>query len=144
MSSTLASPAFAFPGTARLQALGTTLLRVTLGGWTMTHGAIKLFVFTPAGTEAYFAALGLSGAIGLLTIAAELAGGLALLLGAGTRFVALAFVPLLFGTIVLVHGHNGFLFSAPGGGWEFPAFWIAALLAQALLGDGAFALRRTR
>lgn len=30
---------------------------------------------------------------------------------------------------------------ATGGGWEYPAFLIAASLAQALAGDGAYALR---
>jgi putative oxidoreductase len=144
MSNTLASPAFSFPAAARLQDLGTTLLRVTPGGWFVTHGAIKLFVFTPAGTSAYFASLGLPGAVGVLTMAAELLGGVALIFGVGTRLIALAFVPLMLGTIALVHGHNGFAFNAPGGGWEFPAFWTIALLVQALLGDGALALRPAR
>ena len=40
----------------------------------------------------------------------------------------------------LQHAGNGWLFSAPGGGWEFPAFWTVALLVQAGLGAGAFAL----
>jgi putative oxidoreductase len=40
-----------------------------------------------------------------------------------------------------VHGGNGFFFTNAGGGWEFPAFWAIALLVQALLGDGAYALR---
>jgi putative oxidoreductase len=40
-----------------------------------------------------------------------------------------------------VHGSAGFFFSNPKGGWEFLAFWILALLTQALLGDGAYALR---
>jgi putative oxidoreductase len=29
------------------------------------------------------------------------------------------------------------------GGWEFPAFWVLALIAQALLGDGPFTLVKT-
>ena len=37
---------------------------------------------------------------------------------------------------------GGWLFSGQGGGWEFPAFWTIAVIVQALLGDGAFALRR--
>ncbi|MFB9969664.1 hypothetical protein ACFFMP_06300 [Pseudoroseomonas cervicalis] len=32
------------------------------------------------------------------------------------------------------------MFSARGGGWEFPAFWIVAMLVQAGLGAGAHAL----
>ena len=44
----------------------------------------------------------------------------------------------------LTHGAAGFIFSNEGGGWEFPAFWAVALLVQALLGDGAYALKRAR
>jgi putative oxidoreductase len=32
------------------------------------------------------------------------------------------------------------LFTAPKGGWEYPAFLSVAAFAQALLGDGAYAL----
>jgi hypothetical protein len=45
------------------------------------------------------------------------------------------------GAIVTAHAVNGWLFSNAGGGWEFPAFWAATLVVQALLGDGAFALK---
>jgi putative oxidoreductase len=144
VSATTASNSLSPPSADRLTAYGTALLRATMGGFFIAHGAIEFFVFTPAGTERYFASLGLPGEVGLLTIAAELLGGLALLLGVYTRIVALAFVPLMLGTIALAHGSKGFMFSNLGGGWKFSAFWTAALLAQALLGDGAFSLRRTR
>jgi hypothetical protein len=42
-----------------------------------------------------------------------------------------------------VHWPNGWSFTAPNGGWEYVAFLIAMPLAQALAGDGAFALRRS-
>ncbi|MES1149639.1 MAG: LysR family transcriptional regulator, partial [Bradyrhizobium guangdongense] len=51
---------------------------------------------------------------------------------------------IVLGAIFTVHGASGFFFSNPKGGWEFPAFWAIALLAQALLGDGAYALRPSR
>ena len=38
------------------------------------------------------------------------------------------------------HAGNGWLFTAPNGGWEYPAFLAVAALVQALLGDGKFAL----
>jgi putative oxidoreductase len=38
------------------------------------------------------------------------------------------------------HLGNGWVFTAPNGGWEFPAFWTVMLLVQALLGEGRFAL----
>jgi len=124
----------------RAAQLAATLLRVTMGGLFLFHGAVKLFVFTPAGTAGYFQSIGLPGPLAYLTIAAELLGGLALIAGLRTRFVALALVPLMLGAAWFGHGGFGFTFSNPNGGWEFPAFWTVTLLVQALLGSGAYAL----
>jgi len=71
---------------------------------------------------------------------AEVGGGLALIAGIYVRLVSLALVPVLLGA-VWVHAGNGWMFSAPKGGWEFPAFWTVALLAQAMLGAGAYAVK---
>ncbi len=116
------------------------LLRVSLGVLFLAHTWVKFAVFTPAGTAKYFESLGLPGFVGYLTMAAETAGGVLLILGVATSLVALALIPLIVGTIVMVHGKNGWMFVNPGGGWEFPAFWAVALLVQALLGSGAYSL----
>ncbi len=123
---------------------GALILRVVLGGLFLAHFSLKYFVFTPAGTAAFFGSLGLPGWMAYATMAAELFGGLALIFGVYARAVALALIPLLIGTIVTVHGANGFFFNDPQGGWEYPAFWSVTLLVFALIGDGAFALARTR
>jgi putative oxidoreductase len=120
------------------------LLRVSLGGLFLAHAGLKLFVFTPAGTAAFFGSVGLPPALAYLTIAAEIIGGIALILGVWTRVVAIAVTPILLGTIFTVHGAAGFFFNNAHGGWEYPAFWIVALIVQALLGDGAYALRASR
>ena len=101
---------------------------------------MKIFVFTPAGTADFFQSLGLPGFLAYVVIAAELLGGLALIAGFKTRIVALALIPVLLGAIFTVHLSAGFFFSNENGGWEFPAFWAIALLIQALLGDGLYAL----
>src|SRR5215208_3986643 len=48
------------------------LLRVSLGVLFLAHAAVKLFVFTPAGTAEFFGSLGLPAALAYLVIAAEL------------------------------------------------------------------------
>ncbi|MBB5881705.1 putative oxidoreductase [Xanthomonas arboricola] len=136
MSTSLASP--------RTAAYGAALLRISLGALFLVHGLIKLLVFTPAGTVAYFQSLGLPGAMAYLTIALELGLGLSMLLGIYARWVGLLGVPLLLGTIISVHGGNGFGFSNPGGGWEYPALWAVLLVVQSLLGEGAWALKPAR
>jgi putative oxidoreductase len=116
------------------------LLRLTLGGLFLTHASLKIFVFTPAGTAQFFESIGLPGALAYLTILVELVSAAALILGIQTRIASLAGCVILLGAIFTVHIHNGFFFNNPNGGWEYPAFWIVALLVQALLGDGAYAL----
>jgi putative oxidoreductase len=59
-------------------------------------------------------------------------------LGVGTRWAALRWFFLLGAT--WAHIGNGWTFSAPNGGWEYPVFLTAAAFAQFLLGDGAYAL----
>jgi len=108
----------------------------------LAHAGLKIFVFTPAGTAGFFESLGLPGALAYAVIAGELVGGAALILGVWTRYVSLALLPIILGAIYTPHWAAGFFFSNEGGGWEFPAFWAVALIVQALLGDGAFALKR--
>ena len=129
------------PRTAPYAAL---LLRVTLGALFLAHAGLKLVVFTPAGTAKFFGSLGLPPALAYLTIALEVIGGVALILGLWTRIAAIVLVPVLLGAILMVHGGAGFFFTNANGGWEYPAFWTIALVVQALLGDGAYALRGSR
>jgi putative oxidoreductase len=49
---------------------------------------------------------------------------------------------LLLGGALWVHAGNGWVFSANGGGWEYPLYLIVLAAAQVLLGEGAFALSR--
>lgn len=123
---------------------GALLLRLSLGALFLAHAGLKLFVFTPGGTAQFFSSLGLPPTLAYLTIAAEVLSGVALILGLWTRVVALAATPILLGAIFTVHGAAGFFFDNAHGGWEYPAFWIIALIVQALLGDGIYALRTSR
>ena len=116
------------------------ILRVASGTLFLAHGLLKVFVFTIPGTVGFFESVGFPGFLAYLTITAEIFGGLALIAGVGTHYVSLALVPVLLGA-TYVHAGNGWLFSNEGGGWEFPAFWAVALLASALLGNGAYAVK---
>ncbi len=116
------------------------VLRVTSGALFIAHGLLKVNVFTVAGTVGFFESLGIPGIFAYLTILTELVGGAALILGVGTRLVSLALIPVLIGA-TWVHGGNGWLFSAEGGGWEFPLFWALVQVSIAILGRGAFAVK---
>ena len=122
--------------------LGTALLRVSLGLMFIAHGFyLKLFVFGLEGTVGFFGSIGFPAWIAYLTILGESLGGLALVLGIGTRWVSLALVPILIGA-ASVHWGNGWVFSNEGGGWEYPVYLVVLAVAQSLLGSGAFSLDR--
>jgi len=111
------------------------LLRTGLGAMFIAHALLKYFVFTLPGTGKFFASIGLPAGLGYVVFAAELIGGVMLVAGVYTRIVALALVPVLLGAL-WAHSGNGWLFTAPNGGWEYPAFLTLAAVVVGLLGDG--------
>ena len=121
------------------------VIRATLGAMYLAHSiGLKLLTFGLPGTAAFFGNVGLPRWLAYVTFVAEAIGGTLLILGIQSRWVALALSPALFGAIIWVHGANGWVFTAAGGGWEYPAFLIAASAALALLGDGAFVIGRLK
>jgi putative oxidoreductase len=120
------------------------LLRVSMGLLFLAHGGLlKLGTFGLAGTMGFFGSLGYPPIFGAIVTFAEIGAGIALIAGVGVRTVSLLSIPILVGATIQ-HAGNGWLFGNAGGGWEFPAFWTAALLVQAGLGAGAHALDLNR
>lgn len=116
------------------------LLRVSMGVMFLAHGLLlKVMTFGVAGTAGFFQSIGYPPALAYAVIAAETIGGVMLILGLYTRTVSLALIPVMIGA-TWQHLPNGWMFSGQGGGWEFPAFWTVALIAQVLLGGGRWAL----
>ena len=117
--------------------VGDTLLRVSLGIMFIAHSVVlKYFTFTLAGTAQYFASIGLPAFLAYVVFALEAVGGVLLVLGIGTRWVALGLVPVLLGA-AWVHVGNGWVFSAPNGGWEYPLFLIVISVVVALQAYGS-------
>lgn len=127
---------------ANSTSLGLLLLRLSLGLMYLAHAGLKLLVFTLPGTAQFFVAQGLPGVLAYAVFAAELLGGVALLLGVFSRQVALGLLPILLGA-AWVHAPNGWVFNAQGGGWEYPVFLAAMSVVLWLAGDGAAALKRS-
>jgi putative oxidoreductase len=122
--------------------IGLSMLRIALGVMWLAHAGLKYFVFTLPGTAAYFASVGLPGWLAYPVFAAELAGGIALVLGLYARQVSLLLAPVLM-VATGVHSANGWAHTSPGGGWEYPLFLSVVSIALWLSGDGAFALLRS-
>ncbi len=120
------------------------LLRVSMGVMFLAHGLLlKVMTFGLAGTMGYFGSIGYPPVFGAIVAFAEIAAGIALIAGVWVRLVSLLALPIMIGAVIQ-HAGAGWLFNAPGGGWEFPAFWTVALLVQAGLGAGAHALDLNR
>lgn len=122
---------------------GVALLRISLGVMWMAHALLKWLVFTLPGTAQFFASVGFPGVLAYPVFAAELLGGLAILLGLYARQVSLALAPIM-AVAATVHFGNGWVHTSQGGGWEYPVFLTVASVALWLAGDGAFALRRSQ
>lgn len=121
---------------------GIALLRISFGVMLLAHGfVLKFMTFGLAGTAGFFESIGFPGWSAYLVFFMETVGGLALIAGIGTRWVALAMLPVLIGALT-VHVGNGWVFSNEGGGWEYPLYLIVLAVAQALLGAGAWSLDR--
>lgn len=117
------------------------VLRLAFGLILLAHGLLKVFVFTPSGTAAFFSSLGLPEFLAYMTMVLEIGGGIALVIGIYTRLISLVSIPVLVGA-TWVHIGNGWVFSNQGGGWEFPALLVIIALIVALQGSGSYALRR--
>ena len=114
------------------QHAGNTLLRVSLGLMFIAHSVIlKYFMFTLPGTAQYFASIGLPASLAYVVFAIEAIAGVLLVLGIQVRWTALATVPVLIGAL-WAHSGNGWVFSAPNGGWEYPLFLVVLAIVVAL------------
>jgi putative oxidoreductase len=125
---------------AALSAWGFLILRVAVGFVFLMHGWQKMFAFGFDGVAGFFGSVG----IPLPMIAAvvvtllELVGGLALILGLGTRIVAALLAVTMVVALFAVHLANGFFVDA--GGYELVLTLAAASLFFALSGPGRLSL----
>jgi putative oxidoreductase len=123
---------------------GVLLLRLSLGIMFLGHSVVlKLFTYGLGGTAQFFVGVGLPAWLAYVVFAAEAVGGALLVLGIQSRWVALTLSPILLGAMYSVHWANGWVFTSPNGGWEYPAYLFVLCIVQVLLGDGPYALRRS-
>lgn len=118
---------------------GLTLIRVIVGIVFLAHGSQKLFSFGIAGIAGGMGQIGLPlpYVSAVLVTFTEFLGGLALVLGLGTRLAAapIAFAMLIATTVA--HGAGGFFLPT---GFEYALTLLVLNVALILTGPGAFAL----
>ena len=125
-------------------ALGLLVLRVVIGFIVAAHGAQKLFGWWGgpgmAGWTAGMTRMRLQPAVpwAWLSVLTELLGGLGFALGLLTPLPSFGIVAAMLVAIALVHWPNGFWNGKRG--YEFNLSLVAAAVAIALTGPGAYSL----
>jgi putative oxidoreductase len=121
------------------------VVRVTAGGFLLVHGLDKVINRTVAAfASASLARRGIEPALPLAYVVffLETVGALCIIFGLLTRLFAAA-IGVQF-LIITFHAHwpQGFGWSRPGGGWEYPLFWGLIWVAIGLRGGGPYSLDR--
>ena len=109
------------------------VLRVALGAMFLQHVMGIVFGYVPPDVSQLF---GLPAGVSPYALAWDTLIGLALLYGLWGRLAAIAGAATLSLAAIQAHGATA---TSPFA-WQLPVFWIAALLAFALAGDGAYPL----
>ncbi len=125
------------------------VLRLALGVMIFPHGAQKVLGWFggrgPEGTLGYMhGKLGIPVALAVLAMAAELLGGIGLVVGLLGRVAAFGVGCVMVVAMLLVTAHNGFFMNwtgaKPSEGIEFHILALAMAIAVMILGSGAASL----
>lgn len=121
------------------------VLRLALGATMLAHGLLKVGVpLAPSAAAniqdqiARFGSMGIPAWLGYLSIAAELLGGLGLIIGFLGRLAAFGVAVNMVVAIAKVHWKNGFF--AENMGFEWQMSLVAMAFALMLTGMGAYSV----
>ncbi|WP_338450344.1 DoxX family protein [Niallia oryzisoli] len=119
--------------------VGALILRVVLGITFFVHGLVK-FQGGIENTVGWFASIGLPGALAYVVAIIELVGGLALIIGLGSRVVSALLALLMIGATLKVKLAMGFLGNGQGAGYELDLALLAMAVFIALNGSKLLAV----
>lgn len=115
------------------------VLRVIAGLTFLIHGIDK-FQMGLGNVAGFFGSLGLPAFIAYFVAFLELLGGIALILGLGTRVFSAVLVIVMVGAIVTAKLSVGFLSGQAGAGYELDLALLAMTLALAISGSSKYSL----
>ncbi|MFE4706259.1 DoxX family protein [Peribacillus simplex] len=116
------------------QEIGTFLLRVMLGISFFMHGLSK-FKGGLDNTAGWFQSIGIPGFMAYVVGIIELVGGIALIIGLGTRIISALLVFIMAGAIVYVKFPAGFMGNGEGTGYELDL--VLMIIALHLVMNGS-------
>ncbi|MDN4524524.1 DoxX family protein [Fictibacillus fluitans] len=102
---------------------GAFILRIFIGVAFLIHGSLK-FQGGIGNTAGWFDSIGLPGFLAYIVAVIELAGGVLLILGLGTRVVAFLFAVILLGAVFTVKAQAGFTGNGQSAGYELDLAYL--------------------
>jgi putative oxidoreductase len=114
--------------------IGALILRVTLGVIFFIHGYVK-FQDGIENTVGWFTSIGLPGFLAYAVAGIELVGGLALILGLGTRIVSALIAIIMIGATLKVKLSLGLLGNGQMAGYELDLAFLAMAIYLAINGS---------
>ncbi|MEK4537980.1 MULTISPECIES: DoxX family protein [Peribacillus] len=118
---------------------GQVFLRIILGLTFFIHGVSK-FQGGIGNTAGFFDSLGIPGFMAYVVAFIELVGGLALIVGFGTRIVSILFVVIMLGAIFTAKLPAGFLGNGQMAGYELDLALLAMSVYLACANRSLFSL----
>jgi len=124
---------------AKMQDVAPLVLRLALGAVFAYHGYDK-YLKGVEGVGGFLGSLGfpMAAAFAVALIAVELIGGIMMILGLFTHWVAKSFVIVSVVAFLTVHASKGFAIS--GGGYEFIITLLAVSVSLMITGAGKYSL----
>ncbi|MFZ7942868.1 DoxX family protein [Neobacillus sp. 19] len=119
--------------------IGAVVLRVILGVIFLIHGLVK-FQGGIENIAGWFSSIGIPGFMAYVVGGIEVIGGIALIIGFGTRIVSALFVILMIGAIIKVKLAVGFLGNGEMAGYELDLAFLAMALFLAINGSKQFSV----
>lgn len=121
------------------QEIGVFILRVVLGITFFAHGLVK-FQNGLGGLVGWFQSMGIPGFMAYAVGTIELVGGIALILGLGTRIISALLVAIMLVATLKVKLAAGFLGNGQGAGYELDIALMVMALHLALNGSSFLSL----
>ncbi|MCP3740558.1 DoxX family protein [Rossellomorea sp. BNER] len=119
--------------------VGAFILRILLGFTFFVHGLVK-FQDGIENTVGFFESLGLPGFTAYVVAGIEFIGGIAIILGIGTRVISILLALIMIGAILKVKLAGGFLGNGQMAGFELDLALLAISAYLAITNHSAFAL----
>ncbi|WHY79553.1 DoxX family protein [Neobacillus sp. WH10] len=119
--------------------VGVVILRIILGVIFFIHGLVK-FQGGIENIAGWFDSIGIPGFMAYVVASIEVIGGIALIIGLGTRIVSSLFVFLMIGAIIKVKLAAGFLGNGEIAGYELELAYLAMALFLAINGSKQFSV----